>query len=188
MINHKRANNKGNNKIEKVVKMKLTSNDQKDHQEVQPSRDEELNKRRKELQDELQGFMYQQSSKFSSVSRTLVLGIIGTIWVITYTDKKLSIPNIWLLGSILSGILFLLIDVNHYYWDSMSYHKEAYRLDEYKSLDEFNKNHEQKMDAINKRSHRFIVVKFWILMLAAVLFIIGIIKKTLFLDYYIFAN
>ena len=72
MTNHKRANNKGNNKIEKVVKMKLTSNDQKDHQEVPPSRDEELNKRRKELQDELQGFMYQQSSRFSSISRTCI--------------------------------------------------------------------------------------------------------------------
>ena len=178
MTNHKRAHNKGNNPKKKVVKMDLTSNDQKDHQEVQPLREDEFIIRRKELQDETHGYMYQQSSKFSSVSRTLVLGILGTIWVITYSEGNLFIPNFWFFSSILLEILFLMVDVIHYYLDSMSYYNESNKLDEYKSMDDLNKNHEPEMDAISKRGHRFIVAKFWILMVAAVLFIIGIIRKS----------
>ena len=131
--------------------------------------------RKQELLDETQNFMYQQSSKFSSVSRNLVLGIIGTIWFLTYVDGKLSIPNPWLFCCLLLGLLFLLIDVIHYYWDSISYQSELYQLNEYNTPKEFDDNHELKMDRINKRSHRFIVAKFWMLMMASILFGFGIV-------------
>ena len=124
--------------------------------------------------------MYQQSSKFSSVSRNLVLGIIGTIWVLTYTDGKLGIPNNWLLCSLIMGLLFLLVDVIHYFWDSVSYQRETYQLDKYKNQLELDKRHEPQMDSINKRSHRFIIAKFCILMLASLSFAIGLsLKSTL---------
>lgn len=38
--------------------------------------------------------------------------------------------------------------------------------------------HELKMDSINKRSHIFIVIKFWVLILTSILFIIGLLLKT----------
>lgn len=178
MTNRKQANNKGSNRQEKVVNKDLKPHVQKDLLEVQPSRKDEFEKRKQELQDETQQYMYQQSSKFSSVSRSLVLGIIGTIWVLTYVDGNLLIPNGWMLSSLVAGLIFLLTDVIHYFWDSMSYHCEAYKLDNYKNQHDLDKEHEPRMDRINKRSHWFIVAKFIILMAASILFAIGLSLKT----------
>ena len=131
--------------------------------------------KKQKLQEETQEFMYQQSSKFSSVSRNLVLGIIGTNWFLTYVDGKLRIPNLCLFVSLLLGLIFLLVDVVHYFWDSMSYQKELYSLDKYKTEQELENKHEPRMNAINKRSHRFINAKLCILALASILFFIGLI-------------
>jgi hypothetical protein len=49
---------------------------------------------------------------------------------------------------------------------------------------ELDKKHEPKINAINKRSHRFIVAKFWVLILAASLFIIGLFEKTPIIEHY----
>ena len=123
--------------------------------------------------------MYSQSSKFSSVSRSLVFGMIGTIWVITYTDKTIDLPNYWLLFSLFVCLLFLLADVVHYFWDSMSYQSELYRMESYKTQEDLDEKHEKRMDVINNRSHYFIVAKFIILLISALLFFIGIICKIL---------
>ena len=177
MINHKQTDRNHSRERKKRVYIHIDGNySQKVHQEVpqEKSKIENLN-RKQELLDETQNFMYQQSSKFSSVSRNLILGIIGTIWFLTYVNGKLTIPNTWLLCCLLLGLLFLLTDVVHYFWDSMNYHKELYRLEKYNTQKEFDDNHEPKMDRINKRSHRFIVAKFWMLMIASSLFGIGIV-------------
>ena len=176
MTNRRQANNKGNNKQEKVVS-KDNRPVQKDHQEAQLTKKDKFDERKQRLLDETQQYMYQQSSKFSSASRNLVLGIIGTIWVLTYTDSKLSIPNIWLLCSLVIGLLFLLVDVVHYFWDAISYQSETYKLEKYKDQIELDRKHEPQMDSINKRSHRFIVAKFCILMLASLSFAIGLFLK-----------
>lgn len=176
MTSRKQASNKANNKQEKVDNRDKALG-QKGLPGVLPSKKDEFEKRRQELLDETQRYMYQQSSKFSSVSRSLVLGIIGTIWVLTYVDGNLCIPNRWLLSSLITGLVFLLTDVIHYFWDSMSYHIESYKLDSYQTLLDIDRKHEPKMDEINKRSHWFIVAKFCILIIAAILFGIGLSLK-----------
>ena len=105
MTSRKQASNKANNKQEKVDNRDKALG-QKGLPGVLPSKKDEFEKRRQELQDETQRYMYQQSSKFSSVSRSLVLGIIGTIWVLTYVDGTLCIPNRWLLSSLITGLVF----------------------------------------------------------------------------------
>lgn len=176
MKSHKRNSNKTrNNKQEKVVNKEIP--DQKDHQEVQPSKKDNIKEKRKNLQDETQDFMYHQSSKFSTVSRSLILGMFGTIWVLTYTDGTLFIPNRFLLCCLIGGLLFLLTDVIHYFWDSMSYHDELYKLDSYSNEKEFDEIHESRMDYISLRSHRFIIAKFIILLLSAIFFAFGLILK-----------
>ncbi len=177
MTNRRQANNKGNNKQEKVVS-KDNRPVQKDLQEAPLSKKDKFNERKQRLLDETQQYMYQQSSKFSTVSRNLALGIIGTIWVLTYVDGKLSTPNIWLLFSLIIGLLFLLVDVVHYFWDAISYQRETYQLDKYKNQSELDNLHETQMDSINKRSHRFIVAKFCILMLVSLSFAIGLFLKS----------
>ena len=152
---------------------------QKDHQGVQQVKGDICNtfeEKKQKLQDETQDFKYQQSSKFSSVSRNLVLGIIGTNWFLTYVDGKLRIPNLYLFISLLLGLMFLFVDVIHYFWDSMSYQKELYSLDKYKIEQELENKHEPRMNAINKRSHRFIIAKCVLLLTASALFFMGLIK------------
>ena len=149
---------------------------QKGHQECL-SQQSSFEQKKNKLQDETQEFMYNQSSKFSSVSRSLVLGMLGTIWVITYTDHIIDIPNNWLLHSLFVCLFFLLIDIIHYFWDSMSYHHELFKLDDYTSHEELDHEHEKRMDAISNRSHYFIIIKFIILLIGAAFFVIGIIDK-----------
>lgn len=176
MTNQKRPNNKGKSpsKDKEVHKPNVP----KDHQEVPLGEGNSFEKRKQELQDETQQFMYAQSSKFSSVARNLILGIIGTVWVLTYAEGTLNFPNGWLFSSLLAGLSFLLIDVIHYYTDSLSYNRELYRLDKYVSQKDLDVKHEPKMDSINKRSHIFIVMKFWVLIFTSILFIMGLLLKT----------
>ena len=91
-------------------------------------------------------------------------------------DGKLRIPNRYLFASLLLGLMFLLVDVIHYFWDSVSYQKELYSLDKYETEQELESEHEPKMNEINKRSHRFIIAKFVLLVFASTLFFFGLIK------------
>lgn len=147
---------------------------QKDHQEVEPKKNKSFKENKEKLQIETQKYMYDQSSKFSSVSRHLVFGIIGTIWVITYTDEGMYVPNCFLLWSLLAGLLYLFSDVFHYYLDSISYEREQQRIDKYRTQKQLDEDHEHKMDCINRRSHIFIHIKFIILIVCAICFIIGL--------------
>ena len=163
------------NKREKMA-TKAKQPVQKGPQEVLLVRNDDFEAEKKKLLDETQDYMYKQSSKFSTVSRALTLGIIGTIWIVIYNnDGYIDKPNIWLILSLSFGLLFLLFDVIHYFLDSISYHKEAYRLEKYETKEEIEEKHEPIMDDINKRSHNFLIVKFVILMTTSVLFITGII-------------
>jgi len=147
---------------------------QKVHQEALSKQNDEFQENRKKLQDETQSYKYSQSSKFSSVSRSLVFGILGTIWVVIYSDDSIVIPNDWLLYSLFSCLTFLFADVVHYFLDSISYQKELSKLDKYTTQEELDTKHEKKMDSISKRSHLFIIIKFVILFVACLFFVVGI--------------
>ena len=49
----------------------------------------------------------------------------------------------------------------------------------FSNQEDLDNKHEPKMDKINKRSHQFLIIKFVILIIAAVLFTAGLIAKTL---------
>ena len=134
-----------------------------------------FDKRKETLQNELQGFMYSQSSKLSSVSRNLVFGILGTIWIMTYAEGKLTIPTPQLFYALLFSLLFMAVDVLHYFLDSISYHRQQYNLDTYKTFEELSYVYDRDMDGINKRSHKFILWKTLVLMIASILFVWGIL-------------
>jgi hypothetical protein len=155
---------------------KVNQQDLKDQQEILPETNS-FEEKREKLQEELQGYYYSQSSKFSSVSRSLIFGILATIWVFIYTDGNLSITNRVLLYALIVGILYLAIDILHYFLDSISYHKEQYRLDEYKTTEDLDNRHEPFMDGVNKRSYAFFITKFIVLFLTAFLFITNIIQR-----------
>ena len=147
---------------------------QKDRQEAKQRKDKKFEEKKEKLQKETQEYMYAQSSKFSSVSRTLIFSIIGTIWVITYSEGQLRIPNYALFFSLFFGIVYLIIDVFHYYTDSKSYEDEQNRFDNYEKQEDLDKKHEEEMNRINERSHRFIKFKMTILVVCSILFLFGL--------------
>ncbi len=162
-------------KQEKESSSKGSAHVRKDRQEAQHTKSN-VKSRKEQLQNELQGYMYSQSSKLSSVSRNLTFGILGTIWVMTFSEGKMTIPNPYLFYALLTSLLFMVVDVVHYFWDSISYHQQQYELDKYTTDKEIDKIHEGKMDKINKRSYRFVIGKTTVLFLAAFFFIMGIVE------------
>lgn len=169
----KKGNSKG--KQEKEGDSKGIAHVRKDRQEAQHT-ESNIKSRKEQLQNELQGYMYSQSSKLSSVSRNLTFGILGTIWVMTFSEGKMKIPNPYLFYALLTSLLFMVVDVVHYLWDSISYHHQQYKLDNYTTVVEIDRIHEKKMDKINKRSHYFLIGKTIVLFVAAIFFIRGIIE------------
>ena len=125
------------------------------------------------LLDECQGFHYAQSSSFSKLSRTLVFGVIGTIWVLSYSIEGFSPSNDWLLWDLIVAFLYIVVDVCHYFIDSCFYRSEYFQFDKEKDISE----HDKRM---NKRAHRSfyaICGKFIILCVVCLLFIVGFIKQ-----------
>lgn len=135
----------------------------------------EFEEKRIKLQEETQSFMYSQSSKFSKAARALVLGIIGAIWMVSYEDGNFSFANTYVFISLFFGLLYLCIDVLHYYLDSMSYYKEIKALDYYRTNDHLNVEHEKKMDEIFERSHCLVNYKMIFLTLSAICLCIGLV-------------
>ena len=148
---------------------------QKDLQEDPKNVEFENNKQF--LQGQTQDYMYAQSSKCSSVSRKVIFGIIGTIWIISFQDGQFNITNTFLFSSLMISLLFLLTDVIHYYTDSRCYERELWRLDNDTTQDDLDNKHEPIMDEINKNSHRFFIFKFILLICSSVYLIIGIFLR-----------
>ena len=168
-----KTNNQDSNPKPEKAGSKDKARVRKVHQEVRQERSD-FKTRKNLLQDELQGYMYSQSSKLSSVSRNLIFGILGTIWVMTFSKGKMTIPNPYLFYALIASLLFMIVDVLHYFWDSMSYHSQQYKLDSYKSNEEIDNIYEKRMDKINNRSYYFLIGKTYVLFLVALLFVMGI--------------
>ena len=129
-----------------------------------------------ELHTRAQKFMSEQSDKFSTVARALMFGIIGTVWIIAYTEAGLSISNRWLIAALILSLLYFLVDVIHYFWNAMSYQdvsKQAKKCNDDEALDD----QYDRMKAINGRSVTCVVIKFVVLILAATAFCIGLYTK-----------
>lgn len=174
---HNQHNNRqGHNKVVSIVVSKVAPSniDQKDQMGLQSKDDcKAIEKKVEELQTELQQYMYSQSSKFSSVSRNLIFGIMGTIWAFSFAKGE-NLYNPWFLFSLLCCFIYLMLDVCHYFSDTNSYNKEQYVLDKCTTLDDLSK-HDIVMDKINKRSNKFIHGKFGILVTTSISFFIGAI-------------
>ena len=130
-----------------------------------------MNQLKDELVEETQRFMYAQSSKCSQSGRIIAYGlfILNVVLIFLYP----TLVNFCSYFGLLDIILFLIMDVIHYYKDVGRYYAELYRLDQYPE-DKILMSHECNMDKINKSSRRMFEVKHIVLMLAVVLSIAGL--------------
>lgn len=136
--------------------------------------EQSFDEKKDKLQDETQNFKYSQSKSCSAIGRQMALGMLGTTWTILITPSHSYCMNKLLFVSQILVVAFLLCDVLQYFLDTISYHFEISRFDNYKTKDDLDKKHEKFMDKVYKRSFSFFMVKNILLLIAALVFIIGI--------------
>lgn len=136
--------------------------------------EQSFNEKKEKLLEQTQSFKYSQSKSCSAIGRQMALGMLGTTWTILITQSHSYSMNNLLFVSQILVVAFLLCDVLQYFLDTISYHFEISRFDDYKINDDLDKKHEKFMDKVYKRSFSFFMVKNILLLIAALVFIIGI--------------
>lgn len=123
--------------------------------------------------EEGQGFYNTQSSKVSQNIRTLVMGIIAIIWVVSYKDGAFELPNILLVVSLFISFGYLIIDILHYFLDSRFYYNKLISLEKHYGQKVYLKVYNQELIKHSKVSYRWIWTKVIVFAIIAILFIIG---------------
>lgn len=118
-------------------------------------------------------YTYQQSSKFSEVARTLILGILGGAWAASLKDGSFSEWNWPLCIAMIFALIYLGIDASHYCADAIRYRNISKQIADNKSLKGVNK----KQKKISESSFYFFIGKLCALILATILFIVGFIFR-----------
>ena len=127
------------------------------------------------LLDSIQGDFIAQSGTLSTVTRTTTGVILGTVWAICYKEQEIEIPNIWLLLSLVVSILFLVVELLHYLFDSIFYHNKSDEIVEGGENIDYNKIYKE-VQKHSKCSFRFLKAKAYIVIALCVVFVIGIIQ------------
>ena len=86
------------------------------------------NDKKIQLLSECQDYHYKQSSNVSSLARYIIYAIIATIWLTINAESFLCI-NWWLRIALFAAFLYLLADIVHYFWDSVSYRREYFKFE-----------------------------------------------------------
>ena len=153
-----------------MVEIKITHKE-----EIIPEFDKKNDNKYDKLLDECQGYKYAQSSNFIKLSRTVIFGIIGTIWILSYSNGEFIIHNTYLITSLLFAFLHILIDLLHYLVDMIFYKKEYVRFSEDKGDANAIEKHDKRMDKHATVSFRFVCVNTIALLLSVISFIIGFV-------------
>lgn len=127
----------------------------------------------KRLLEECNSYHYSQSSKFSSLARTIVLGVISTIWIISYSNNGFLLKNGWLLASLIASFVYLAVDIYHYFSDAWFYRNEYFRFEREQDKDSSVIEHNCRLRERSIKSFHSIIIKFIILFIVCSIFIIG---------------
>lgn len=142
--------------------------------------DPEINDKYDSSIEESNGFSYSQASNVSSISRNLVMGIIATVWVVSFIDGEFVLPNKCLVCSMAIAFVYLLVDVIHYYSDARFYHKGTLSLEKHYGNPSFlKKDYNDSMIAHAKKSQKWFVGKFYLFLVTACVFLVGMILEFL---------
>lgn len=92
----------------------------------------------------------------------------------SFKENVILFANKLVFISFIFGLIYLAVDVIHYYSDTLSYYREIKALDVYKTIKDLYDKHEPQMDKVFERSHSFIVWKLIFLIASAAFLIIGL--------------
>lgn len=118
---------------------------------------------------------YQQSTKFSEIARTLIIGILGGAWAASLKDGNFSEWNVFLCAALMLACIYLGVDAIHYFVDAEKYKQMCKTISNTYSL----KGIDAEQKKISDASNRFFVCKLVILVLATACFIVGFIIRYL---------
>ncbi|MDE6112156.1 MAG: hypothetical protein K2G46_01900 [Bacteroidales bacterium] len=138
-----------------------------------------INDEIEEYQKSCEDSQNEQSGKVSFTSRTIIYGIIGTIWILIST-KEASCPNdinVLLVIAMIMSFIYLLLDISHYFIDSCRYRIESFRLDSANFDENYKLNRcKTNMDNIAVCSFMAVVFKYVLTLITAILFLLGLLK------------
>ena len=160
------------------TKTSVTTKTQKKRPPTSPQQqekcpNEELEDFKAKLFTYAQKEMSELTGIFSNVARTLMFGIIGTIWVISFTEEGLKFSNRWLFAALSLCLVYFLVDVIHYFCSAMIYQNISNKAKKCETFGEYLKQ-KKRTYKINSRSVICIYIKFTVLTIAAFAFCKGL--------------
>lgn len=128
---------------------------------------------------EAQEYYGNQSGKVATISRTLVYGMITTVWVVSYSDGAIQIPHPILLVALFCCFIYLLFDLSLYFANACRYHKQQILLEEHKGKNDAayiaqNGEYNKTMISIHNKAFIWICIKFGLFIVTAISFLIGL--------------
>lgn len=123
----------------------------------------------------LNNSLYNQTKQVSSISRGLVYSIIGTIWVVSYSNGVFIIPNGYLATTLILCFVYAIFDVFHYFCDSCFYHNEMTEVIEDDDLTV--NEHIKRTIKQSRKSFLFVLHKFIFMVICSIVFLIGMYSK-----------
>ena len=135
--------------------------------------DKEVKEKFEESIEEGNRFYGAQSAKVSQNIRTLVMGIIAIIWVVSYNNGIFELPNTLLVISLFASFIYLAIDILHYFIDTCFYYNKLISLEKNYGQNLYLTTYNQALIKYSRVSYRWIWAKVIVFAIIATIFIIG---------------
>lgn len=119
-------------------------------------------------------YQSQQSAKTSELIRKIVFAIIGSCWVLIFTeDGTYQDTNIYLQLAIAGSFVYLILDIVHYFWDTCSYYRNVQNISKCMTADYIQDVYIHEREYIAKRSFVIFCIKTLVCLIVAALFLSG---------------
>lgn len=135
--------------------------------------DQETKKNFEDSIEEGQGFYNAQSSKVSQNIRTLVMGVIAIVWLVSYKNGVFELPHWLLVTALFLSFIYLVIDILHYFRDSCFYYNKLISLEQNYGQKTYLKEYNHALIKHSKVSYRWIWAKVIVFAIIAILFLVG---------------
>ena len=144
------------------------------------SSEEKIKEELKKYQSSCERSKNEQSTKFSSISRSMIYAIIATNWVLLYVGDNTEISNLnnWLICSAILSFIYIVVDLLHYFVDTcrcVCLSKKLY--DSNMSISDRLNIGQREMTNISKQSFAAIVGKAILTFVTSIVFLAGLISK-----------
>ena len=123
-----------------------------------------------------QSFYSAQSGKVANNTRNLVMGIIATIWIVSYDNGHFMLPNVWLISAMIGCFSYLFCDLLHYFLDANFYYKQTISLErKFGDWDYLKDTYNNALIVHSGKSFYWMWAKFVLFVLVAFVFIVGMV-------------